>query len=372
MSKTQQEQEAQPLKIKKPSFKRENDATFKLDLTKAKENTDAVPEQETKEPVLQTTENEEKQDVGLQEVGQVHTEEKPEITEIKEEVKEPIAETPVTQQQVDMPEGVNKLINFMKETGGTVQDYARLNVDLSKIDDDALLRQYYKSTKPHLDHDEVDFLLQDKYATLEDDDERSTKKKRLAFKEDIANAKNYFEQTKQKYYEDLKLRSSNVNSKAQEFFDRYNKEQEIAKQREGDFASKTQNFFNDEFKGFEISVGDKKFNYGIKNPANIAQEQSKTNTIFKKFLGNKGEITDLKGYHKAVYAANNIDSIAEHFYEQGKADATKNIIAQSNNINTDPRPQDEGNVYINGLRVKAISGVDSSRLKVKFKNKTKN
>ena len=370
MSKTKQEQEAQPLKMKKPSFKRENDATFKLDLTKDKETKDAVPKQETEKPVLQTTEKEEKQDVGLQEVGQTHKEEKPTITEIVSEKKE-IPEPP-KQTTVEMPESINKLVSFMKETGGTLQDYARLNVDLSKIDDDAILRQYYSSTKPHLNHEEVDFLLHDKFTPEEDEDERSTKKKKLALKEEIAQAKNYFENTKKKYYEDLKLRSSNVDSKAQEFFDRYNKEQEIAKQREGEFASKTQDFFDNEFKGFEIKVGDKKFNYGVKNPDNIAQQQSKTNTIFKKFLGNQGEITDLQGYHKAAYAANNIDSIAEHFYEQGKADATKNIMAQSNNVSTDPRPQDGGDVFINGMRVKAISGVDSSKLKVKFKNKTKN
>ena len=358
MSKTKQEQEAEPLKIKKPSFKRENDQTFKLDLSKEKETKEEVPKPEVKEPEVEVKSE------------QIEKEEKPTITEIVSEKTE--TPEPPKKKEIEMPESINKLVSFMKETGGTLQDYARLNVDLSKIDDDAILRQYYSSTKPHLNHEEVDFLLHDKFTPENDEDERSTKKKKLALKEEIAQAKNYFENTKKKYYEDLKLRSNNVDSKAKEFFDRYNKEQEIAKQREGEFASKTQNFFDNEFKGFEIKVGDKKFNYGVKNPDNIAQQQSKTNTIFKKFLGNQGEITDLQGYHKAAYAANNIDSIAEHFYEQGKADATKNIMAQSNNVSTDPRPQDGGDVFINGMKVKAISGVDSSKLKVKFKNKTKN
>ena len=42
------------------------------------------------------------------------------------------------------------------------------------------------------------------------------------------------------------------------------------------------------------------------------------------------------------------------------------------NISNDPRPQDSGDVYINGLKVRAISGADSSRLKFKVKNKNNN
>ena len=313
MSKTKQEQEAQPLKMKKPSFTRENDETFKLDLSKKEEpktEVNAVQKQETKEPVLPPAEKEEKQVVELQEVGSTHAKEKPEITEITNTKTPPVQSPPI-----EMPKGIEKLVSFMQETGGTVQDYARLNVDLDKLDGDTLLRQYYKSTKPHLDHEEIDFLLHDKYDTQDEDDERSAKKKKLALKEEIASARSHFENTKKKYYEELKLRSNNVqDDEAREFFNRYNKEQEIANKQQGEFASKTENFFNNEFKGFEITVGDKKFNYNVKNPSNIAQQQSKTNTIFKKFLGKQGEISDLQGYHKAAYAANNIDTIAEHYY----------------------------------------------------------
>ena len=101
-----------------------------------------------------------------------------------------------------------------------------------------------------------------------------------------------------------------------------------------------------------------------------AEKQSDLNEFVKKFLNEKGEVIDAVGYHKAFYAAENVDTIANHFYEQGKADAVKDVIAKSKNINNDPRPQASGDVFINGFKVKAISGVDSSRLKIKSKKQT--
>ena len=153
--------------------------------------------------------------------------------------------------------------------------------------------------------------------------------------------------------------------KAVDFFNRYNEEQQQAKQINQDFLNKTSNYFSNDFKGFDFSVGEKKFRYSVKNPDQVAKEQNDISNFIKMLLNDKGEVIDTPGYHKAIYAAKNADTIANHFYEQGKADAVKDVMAKSKNISTQPRQTSQGEVFVNGLKVKAISGVDSSKLKVK-------
>jgi hypothetical protein len=258
----------------------------------------------------------------------------------------------------------------MEETGGTVEDYVRLNADYSNVDNNALLREYYKKTRPHLDKEEIEFLLEDNFSYDEElYDERDVRKKRLAYKEEVAKAKNYLEDLKSKYYEEIKLRPgvTQEQKKALDFFNRYNEEQNIAAQQHEKFKADTKMLFSGDFKGFEINVGEKKFRYGIQNVEKVAEQQSNISNLIKKFLNDKGEVVDTKGYHKAMYAAENIDKIATHFYEQGKADAVREVVASSKNVSSTPRQSVAGDVYINGLKVKAISGLDSSKLKIKTK-----
>jgi len=258
----------------------------------------------------------------------------------------------------------------MEETGGSVEDYVRLNADYSNIDNDTLLREYYKQSKPYLDQSEVNLLIEDNFKYDEEiDDERDIRRKKLAFKEEVAKAKNFLEQTKSKYYDEIKLRPgvTQEQKKAMDFFNRYNEEQNIRAQQHENFKNQTKNFFVNDFKGFDFNLGEKKFRYGIQNPSQVADTQSDINNVVGKFLDDKGNVKDTSGYHKAIYAAMNADKIASHFYEQGKSDATKNIVASSKNPSSgEPRKAPE-NVYINGLKVKAISGMDSSKLKIKTK-----
>jgi uncharacterized protein (DUF2164 family) len=202
------------------------------------------------------------------------------------------------------------------------------------------------------------------------DEEREVKKKKLAFKEEIAKAKNFLEETKSKYYDEIKLRPgvTQEQKKAMDFFNRYNKEQQIAEKHHESFKNKTNDYFTDNFEGFDFDLGEKKFRYKISNANDVAEKQSNLNTFVKKFLNKEGEVVDTVGYHKAIYAAENADTIANHFYEQGKADAVKNMMAKSKNITNEPRPQANGDVFINGLKVRAITGADSSKLKIKTKN----
>ena len=296
-----------------------------------------------------------------------------EITESSTEPetkKEPTIEK--TRRVVELPEDLNKLVEFMQETGGTVKDYVRLDTDFSSVDDNVLLKEYYKSTKPHLNDEEINFIMEDNFSFDEElDEERDIKKKKLAMKEEIANAKNFLEDTKDKYYEEIKLRPSITEDqqKATDFFNRYNKDQERANTQQQEFINLTNEYFSDDFKGFEFNVGEKKFNYNVNNAQEIANKQVKLSDFTKMFLNEDGSVADHKGYHKAMYAARNADTIAKHFYEQGKSDGIKNIVDKSKNIETASRPQNNGDIYIGGLKVKAVSGVDSSKLKIKTKNK---
>ena len=299
-------------------------------------------------------------------ITEIKEEEK--VEETKQQLKEAIRDEKVIGKQ--LPENIEKLVSFMEETGGTVEDYVSLNKDYSKYDEKQILNEYYKNTKPHLNQEEISFLMEDNFSYDEEvDEERVVRKRQLFFKEEIAKAKNFLESSKSKYYDEIKLRPgvTQEQQKAMDFFNRYNKEQQIAAERREQFKDTTNELFNGDFKGFEIKVGEKKFNYNISNPSATAEKQSDLNKFVKKFLNDKGEVIDAVGYHKAFYAAENVDTIANHFYEQGKADAVKDVIAKSKNINNDPRPQASGDVFINGFKVKAISGVDSSRLKIKSK-----
>ena len=256
----------------------------------------------------------------------------------------------------------------MKETGGTLEDYVRLNADYSNVDNDTLLREYYKQAKSHLDSSEINFMIEDNFSFDEEvDEEREIRKKKLAYKEEVAKARKHLDGLKSQYYEEIKLRPGTTQDqqKAMDFFNRYNEEQNTAQQQHEDFKSNTKDYFSKDFKGFDISVGEKKFRYGVKNPSEVATKQSNITNTIKKFLDDKGNVSDVKGYHKAMYAAENIDSIAKHFYEQGKSDATKNIVAKSKNITEDARSVSPSDSFVNGLQVKSISGLDSSKLKIK-------
>ena len=390
MSKEEVKQEGDFKIKKKPGRPRKltkKDETLKVDLSKKEEDKkeeNAVQEQTTNEvPVRnESPVSEEVSKENVKETTEESTEEKKEevtspIQEITEEekVEEVVKEEPVVeakQPEVNLPENVEKLVKFMEETGGTLEDYVRLNADYSNVDNDTLLKEYYKQTKPHLNMEEINFLLEDNFSYDEEmDEERDIRKKKLARKEEIAKAKSFLEETKSKYYDEIKLRPgvTKDQQKAMDFFNRYNEEQKTVQAQHNRFKSNTKNFFNQEFKGFDFNIGEKKFRYGVSNTEDVANSQSDLTNLIGKFLDNKGEVKDFKGYHKAIYAAQNADTIANHFYEQGKADAVKDMMAKSKNISNEPRATSNGEVYINGMKVRAISGVDSSKLKIRTNKK---
>ena len=338
----------------------------KLDLTKKPEE-NAVQERKTEEIPVEESPGDSKKMDAEDDKTDAEVQVIEEITEdVKEKEKE--KEKPQLIKTPELPENVEKLVTFMNETGGTVEDYVELNKDYSKLDNDQLLKEYLRKNKPHLDNDDIELIMED-YKIDEDlDEEKEIRKKKLAYKEAVANAKKDLENKKSQYYAEIKNRPgvTQDQQKAMDFFNRYNKQQETIKQSQEAFKEKTNNLFQTDFKGFDYNVGDKKFRYKVKDPVKIAESQSNLKNFTDKFVDKEGNISDTAGYHKALYAAMNTDKLASHFYEQGKADGIKNLVQQSKNPSAEaPRQVASGDVFVGGFKVKAVSGADSSKLKIK-------
>ena len=391
MSKGGDTKVAQPKeeKPKKPSALQE-DGSYKVDLSKTpKTEEDAgktlpkddksavsdIKEDKTKTPSKEQEKQEkEVEQPVLEEItdSEKVTDKKP----VKEKTEEPVLEkeTKETTPGMELPENVEKLVKFMNETGGTVEDYVKLNADYSKVDDSSLLRSYLEQTKEHLSHDEISFLIEDKYNFDEDVDEpKDIKRKKLAYKEAVAEARKSLEIQKEQYYSDLKLGSKlpPEAQKAIEFFNRYSNEQEqqneLNLKQKASFNKETDKVFNDNFKGFDFKVGDKKYRYNVKDAKSVKENQSEIMNLFRPYLNEDNSIKDASGYHKSIFAASNADAVANHFYEQGKTDAIKQMTSEAKNINMD-RKTDTDTVDAEGQKFKVVRGDDSSKLKFKLKN----
>jgi len=358
---TQQDDNIIKVNLDKPIIPEENetkeDNADDSGVVASSENAEPTQEQEEVQPEAETQET-----PVLEEI----TEE-----EVEEQVEEAIAEAEATGKP--LPENIQKLMDFMEETGGDLSDYVKLNQDYSKLDDNSLLREYYKQTKPHLDNEEINFLMEDTFSYDEDvDDDRDIRRKKLALKEQVASAKSHLDGQKSKYYDEIKAGSklTSEQQKAIDFFNRYNKEseatQKTVKTNSDIFTQKTNNVFNDKFKGFEYNVGDKKYRFNVNNAEEVKNTQSDISNFTKKFLDKNSALKDAKGYHKSLYTAMNADAVAKHFYEQGKADAMKNSIAKAKNVDMNPR-QSHGKIEAGGMKVKVL-GDNSSDFKFKIKN----
>ncbi len=375
------------------------DGTIKLDLRKdavQEQSTDEVPvrnepavseevptenlEETTEQPAREEEPVQDEQPVQEERVAQETvlqeiTEE--EVEEATEQLTEDVQEAIQEQQNsgTELPENIQKVVDFMSETGGTLEDYVRLNTDYASLNEDQLLREYYEQKYKAYDREDIDFLLQDKFSYDEDlDDEREVRLKKLERKQALAEAKNHLDGLKSKYYDEVKM-GSRLNpdqQKAVEFFNRYNKESEeaakVAERQTSRFKQESAKVFNDKFEGFDYSVGDKKYRFKVNNASQVKETQGDINNFIKKFLNEKGEMKDAKGYHKSLFTAMNADQVAQHFYEQGKADQVKESMARAKNVNMNPRGVHEEVTASNGWKIRAVdSGQSSSKLKVKFR-----
>ena len=361
------EEQAPELDLEKFESKDDPDV-IKVDLSKPQEPVDEV------ETNVEETNNEVAQEEDVDNETPALEEVTDEEVVTEEEVIEALDANEESGKAI--PENVQKLLDFMDETGGDLEDYVNLNRDIKDLDDQDAMLEYYKRTKPHLTSEEINFMMEDNFSFDEDvDDERDIKRKKLALKEQVAEAKTYLDGQKSKYYEEIKAGSklTGEQQKAIDFFNRYNKEseqtQKVAQQQKSRFNKKTEQVFNNEFKGFEYNVGDKRFRYNVKDAGQVKETQSDINNFIKKFLNEDNAMSDAKGYHKSLYTAMNADAVANHFYEQGRADALKDSVAKAKNINTTARST-QGEMQ-GGVKVRVL-GDDSASFKFKIKNKNKN
>ena len=327
-------------------------------------NADTTEKQEEVQPEVETQEAPTLEEVVVSET----TEEK--IEDVKEEVKEAIKVAEETGKP--LPENVEKLIDFMEKTGGDLEDYVKLNQDYSKLNDNIVLKEYYKQTKGHLSGEEIDFLIDDSFSYDEEENtDREIKRKKLAFKEQVANARSHMDGLKSSYYDEIKAGSklTSDQKEAINFYDKYNKNSEqsgkIQKLQKEVFDAGTNKLFNSEFKGFEYKVGEKVYRYNVKDADKVKNTQSDINNFVKKFLNEKNEMSDAKGYHKSLFTAMNSDAIAQHFYEQGKVDALKDSVSKAKNVDMSPR-QSFGEESKSGFKYKVL-GDGSSDFKLKLK-----
>ena len=391
----QQEQKQPEQKVETP---KEDDGVIKIDLRNLNQETDAVQEQSTDEVSVrdgsetsgkvqeQNIEKTDEKPTGESEPSNEETsvierlpdEEKVEeekslvdkIKDIPNKLKEDVEDVNNNQEARELPENIEKLVQFMEETGGNVEDYVNLNKNYDDMEDMQLLREYYRQTKPHLQSDEIDFLIEDNFSYDEEvDEEKDIKRKKLAFKESIAEAKSNLTNLKSKYYDELRLSSrlTPEQKDAVKFYDDYKLSQDSSQKQRNVFEQKTNELFTDDFKGFEYKVGDSRYRYNVKDTNTVKNNQSDINTLVSKFVNENNEMADAKGYHKALFTAMNADAIANHFYEQGKSDAIKEQMKSSKNIDMNPRSSHEKVTTTSGMQVKAISGDDMDRLRIKMK-----
>jgi len=302
--------------------------------------------------------------------------EEPKEKSIKQEkIETPVKEEKILQEekQPKLPEGVEKLVQFMEETGGTVEDYAKLNRDYSQIDNVSLLQEYYEYTKPHLDKEDIKFLMDKNFAyDAEADDPSDIKAKQLAFKEEVYKAHDMLAQTKEKYYNDLKLSSkkNNIPSEYQQAFEFYNNSKQLEEKTnlaKDTFLKETNNVFNENFKGFDFKVGENTYRFKVDNPVKVKEFQSDLTNFLEPYTKDAG-YSNIRDYHKAIFAASNADKIANHFYEQGRADAIKDSAKKAKNINMDPRQDGMSTVTTNsGDTIRVVSGNSSDKLRIKWK-----
>ena len=356
--------------------KKEDTDVAKVDLSKKEEVKEEQPKEEVKEevkeePVEEVKEEEKTEETveetpAVEEITEIEVEEK--VEELQEEVEEAVAEAQETGEP--LPENIQKVVEFINETGGSLSDYVRLNQNYDDMDDTELLNEYFKQTKPHLNDEERLFVMEDLYSyNEEEDDPKDIKRKKLALKEQVANAKSHLDGQKSKYYAEVKAgsRLNPEQQKAIDFFNRYNEDAKAVERNKSIFEKRSNEVFNNEFKGFEYKVGEKRFRLNIKEANKVKENQMNINNFVSRFTNKDTQaVEDAKGYHKSLFTAMNPDLVANHFYQQGKADAIKESMAKAKNVDMEPNQTHPNVIESGGMRVRAISGNSSSDFKVKI------
>ena len=362
--------------VDSPPNKKEDNAVQEQETTKIPvDETPGDSEKVDEEVRVKNTEDqvqkEEKQEeVVLEEI----TEDEPKTNEeVAQELEDTVEKAVIESEKTgaELPENIQKLVDFMNDTGGSLEDYVNLNRDYSKIDNTSLVYEYYKTTKPHLNNEDINFLMQKNFSYDEEiDDNSDIRAKQVLFKEELYNAKKYFNDSKSKYYADLKLSKQNdipeEYTNALEYYKEQQSEKENWENQQKSFLQKTEKVFDDNFKGFDFQVEDKKFRFKIDNKEKVKEYQSDLKNFINEFIDKDGNLGDASSYHKALFAGRNADKIATHFYEQGRADAIKMQAKEAKNIDMSPRTDNSTITTSSGDKIKVVTGNSSDKLRIKW------
>lgn len=269
---------------------------------------------------------------------------------------------------IELPEDVSAYMEFKKETGRGIEDFYKLQKDFGTMDSDQLLAEYYNATEEGLDAVDIQDLIDDNFGYDEEIDEPKTiKKLNLAKKRELAKAKKYFNEQKDKYKIPLESSGSGLSDTDKESLNAYksyieesNNAKEANAKRYDYFLKKTDEVFSNEFKGFEFNVGEKNFTFKPGDSAELKNKQSDVNTFLNKFMDKDGLMIDAAGYHKAISMAMNPEKYAKFFYDQGVSDTVDNVSKKSKNINMDIR-QAQQSVTRDGRTIRAVKSNDNGR-----------
>ena len=275
------------------------------------------------------------------------------------------------QEQVQLSEDIQKYLEYKKETGRGLEDFVRLQKDVSTEDETVLLQEYYRATKPYLETKDVPEYIEQSFGVEEDAEDKERKQKELAYKEELYNAREYFNKMKEKYRAPLESSVESIPEdykKAYEAYNNYIEESEKTKkateERASVFSQKTEQLFSENFKGFEYNVGDKKLVFKPKDVDAVKQAQSNLNNYIDKFIDDKGYLADPEGFHRSLNMALNPDAVARFAYEQGVADATEGLVKQTKNLDMDVRTNKETESK-GGFKYKVLDNSDSYEMKIK-------
>ena len=282
------------------------------------------------------------------------------------------------QSNEELPEDVSAYFKYKKETGRSIQDFVRLQKDYTDMDSDQILTEYYSSTEEGLDAIDIQDIIEDKFSYDEDlDDPKDIKKSQLAKKRELVKAKKFLNEQKDKYNIPLESSGSGLSGEELENFNSYKSyveesttAKEAQKKRYNYFLDKTDEVFNDEFKGFEFNIGEKSMIFKPGDKDELKSKQSNVNNFVDKFMDkDSGLMNDAQGYHRAMSVAMNLDKFAEFFYNQGMTQTIDNVSKKSKNINMDMRPTPQ-NFSKDGLKIRAVSDTGSgSGLKIRSAKK---
>lgn len=279
------------------------------------------------------------------------------------------------EQNDELPEDVSAFLKYKKETGRGINDFMKLQVNYDDLNPDQVLREYYAATENDLDSEDIEYLMEDKFSYDEELDEESVvKQKQIAKKRELAKAKKYFNDLKETYKVPVESASAPVNEEELESYNAYKEYisqsqsiQEENRKRAEYFAKKTEELFNDEFKGFEFVVGDQKLVFTPGEAKEVKNVQSDINNFISRYLDDNGMVKDHVGYHKALSAALNPDKLATYFYEKGRADAVGDVTKRSKNIDMNVRTSPQQLSNNSGLKIRAVESKYDRDFKIRSK-----